>query len=126
MVELLYEHETIYGDEVDLLMEGKSAAEVTEYIKEKKERREREAKERSEELRRKENPLGDPKALIVAEPKPNDSPVIEVNEIIEEAPADAKDESADETASADKSEKPEADKADDKADEKADEKNEKK
>ena len=122
MVELLYEHETIYGDEVDLLMEGKSAAEVTEYIKEKKERREREAKERSEELRRKENPLGDPKALIVAEPKPNDSPVIEVNEIIEEAPADAKDESADETASADKSEKPEADKAD----EKADEKNEKK
>lgn len=118
MVELLYEHETIYGDEVDLLMEGKSAAEVTEYIKEKKERREREAKERSEELRRKENPLGDPKALIVAEPKPNDSPVIEVNEIIEEAPADAKDESADETASADKSEKPEADKADDKADEK--------
>ena len=126
MVELLYEHETIYGDEVDLLMEGKSAAEVTEYIKEKKERREREAKERSEELRRKENPLGDPKALIVAEPKPNDSPVIEVNEIIEEAPADAKDESADETASADKSEKSEADKADDKADEKADEKNEKK
>ena len=122
MVELLYEHETIYGDEVDLLMEGKSAAEVTEYIKEKKTRREREAKERSEELRRKENPLGDPKALIVAEPKPNDSPVIEVNEIIEEAPADAKDESADETASADKSEKPEADKAD----EKADEKNEKK
>ena len=122
MVELLYEHETIYGDEVDLLMEGKSAAEVTEYIKEKKERREREAKERSEELRRKENPLGDPKALIVAEPKPNDSPVIEVNEIIEEAPADASDESADETASADKSEKPEADKAD----EKADEKNEKK
>ena len=122
MVELLYEHETIYGDEVDLLMEGKSAAEVTEYIKEKKERREREAKERSEELRRKENPLGDPKALIVAEPKPNDFPVIEVNEIIEEAPADAKDESADETASADKSEKPEADKAD----EKADEKNEKK
>ena len=122
MVELLYEHETIYGDEVDLLMEGKSAAEVTEYIKEKKARREREAKERSEELRRKENPLGDPKALIVAEPKPNDSPVIEVNEIIEEAPADAKDESADETASPDKSEKPEADKAD----EKADEKNEKK
>ena len=122
MVELLYEHETIYGDEVDLLMEGKSAAEVTEYIKEKKARREREAKERSEELRRKENPLGDPKALIVAEPKPNDSPVIEVNEIIEEAPADAKDESADETASAYKSEKPEADKAD----EKADEKNEKK
>ena len=118
MVELLYEHETIYGDEVDLLMEGKSAAEVTEYIKEKKERREREAKERSEELRRKENPLGDPKALIVAEPKPNDSPVIEVNEIIEEAPADAKDESADETASAYKSEKPEADKADEKADEK--------
>lgn len=112
MVELLYEHETIYGDEVDLLMEGKSAAEVTEYIKEKKERREREAKERSEELRRKENPLGDPKALIVAEPKPNDSPVIEVNEIIEEAPADAKDESADdkrdgseETSSSDKSEK---------------------
>ena len=118
MVELLYEHETIYGDEVDLLMEGKSAAEVTEYIKEKKARREREAEERSEEIRRKENPLGDPKALIVAEPKPNDSPVIEVNEIIEEAPADAKDESADETASADKSEKPEADKADDKADEK--------
>ena len=134
MVELLYEHETIYGDEVDLLMEGKSAAEVTEYIKEKKERREREAKERSEELRRKENPLGDPKALIVAEPKPNDSPVIEVNEIIEEAPSteasdgngEDKRGGSEETSSPDKSEKPEADKADDKADEKADEKNEKK
>lgn len=32
MVKLLYERETIYGDEVDMLMEGKSVAEVNEYI----------------------------------------------------------------------------------------------
>ena len=108
MVELLYEHETIYGDEVDLLIEGKSAKEVSEYIEEKKARREAEAKARAEELKRREeeaararaealrrqnNPLGDPKALIVAEPKTEpktdkkpDGPVIEVREVIEEEP----------------------------------------
>ena len=95
MVELLYEHETIYGDEVDLLMEGKTAKEVTEYINEKKVRREREAKEKNDELRRKENPMGDPKALIVAEPKADGTPVIEVNEVIEEDSADDEPEAKD-------------------------------
>ena len=32
MVKLLYERETIYGDEVEMLMNGKSVAEVSEYI----------------------------------------------------------------------------------------------
>ncbi len=117
MVELLYEHETIYGDEVDLLIEGKSAKEVSEYIEEKKARREAEAKARAEELKRREeeaararaealrrqnNPLGDPKALIVAEPKTEpktdkkpDGPVIEVREVIEEEPKDAPSDGAD-------------------------------
>ncbi len=101
MVELLYEHETIYGDEVDLLMEGKTAKEVTEYINEKKVRREREAKEKNDELRRKENPMGDPKALIVAEPKADGTPVIEVNEVIEEDSADDEPEAKDGDKSAD-------------------------
>ena len=101
MVELLYEHETIYGDEVDLLMEGKTAKEVTEYINEKKVRREREAKEKNDELRRKENPMGDPKALIVAEPKADGTPVIEVNEVIEEDSADDESEAKDGDKSAD-------------------------
>ena len=101
MVELLYEHETIYGDEVDLLMEGKTAKEVTEYINEKKVRREREAKEKNDELRRKENPMGDPKALIAAEPKADGTPVIEVNEVIEEDSADDEPEAKDGDKSAD-------------------------
>ena len=106
MVELLYEHETIYGDEVDLLIEGKSAKEVTEYIEKKKEdrerearekaeeaaRREREARERAEALRKKANPLGDAKALIVPE-KTEDSadgaPVIEIREVIESSDENA-------------------------------------
>ncbi len=35
MVRLLIEQETIYAEEVDMLMEGKSVAEVTEFIEKK-------------------------------------------------------------------------------------------
>ncbi|MBO5776506.1 MAG: ATP-dependent zinc metalloprotease FtsH [Clostridia bacterium] len=63
MVALLYAHETIYGDEVDLIMEGKSVDEINAYIEDKKAKREKEAKEKAEALRKAEtpNPLGDPK-----------------------------------------------------------------
>ena len=82
MVALLFQHETIYGDEVDLIMEGKSAEEITEYILEKKAKREEEAKKKAEEARAKENPLGNPRDFIVSE-KPTitiSDPVIIVEE----------------------------------------------
>ena len=82
MVALLFQHETIYGDEVDLIMEGKSAEEITAYIEEKKAKREAEAKAKAEEARAKENPLGNPKDFIVTE-----TPTVVVSEpIIVEAP----------------------------------------
>ncbi len=84
MVDLLFRHETIYGDEVDLIMEGKSADEITAYIEEKKAKREAEAKAKAEEALRQAspNPLGNPKDFIVQE-----EPTITVTEtIVEEAP----------------------------------------
>ena len=84
MVALLFQHETIYGDEVDLIMEGKSAEEITAYIEEKKAKREAEAKAKAEEARAKENPLGNPKDFIVTE-----TPTVVVSEpIIIEAPTE--------------------------------------
>ncbi len=80
MVDLLFRHETIYGDEVDLIMEGKTADEITAYIDEKKAAREAEAKAKAEEAARRlnPNPLGNPSDFIVTE-----TPVITVNETIE-------------------------------------------
>lgn len=77
MVALLFQHETIYGDEVDLIMEGKTVEEITAYIENKKAKREAEAKAKAEEARAKENPLGNPKDFIV-----NEAPVITVSEPI--------------------------------------------
>lgn len=86
MVALLFQHETIYGDEVDLIMEGKSAEEITAYIEEKKAKREAEAKAKAEEARAKENPLGNPKDFIVTE-----TPTVVVSEpIIVEIPEEEK------------------------------------
>ena len=67
MVELLYEHETIYGDEVDMLIEGKTPEEVTEYINEKKAKLAAEAKAREEALRP-APVLGNSSEIIVKEP----------------------------------------------------------
>ena len=77
MVALLFQHETIYGDEVDLIMEGKTVEEITAYIEDKKAKREAEAKAKAEETRAKENPLCNPKDFIV-----NEAPVITVSEPI--------------------------------------------
>ena len=86
MVALLFQHETIYGDEVDLIMEGKSAEEITAYIEDKKAKREAEAKAKAEEARAKENPLGNPKDFIVTE-----TPTVVVSEpIIVETPEEEK------------------------------------
>ena len=86
MVALLFQHETIYGDEVDLIMEGKSAEEITAYIEDKKAKREAEAKAKAEEARAKENPLGNPKDFIVTE-----TPTVVVSEpIIVEIPEEEK------------------------------------
>jgi len=48
-VKLLYEHETIYGDELDLILQGKSVQEVTQYINDKKKEQERIAEEKRKE-----------------------------------------------------------------------------
>ena len=86
MVALLFQHETIYGDEVDLIMEGKSAEEITAYIEDKKAKREAEAKAKAEEARAKENPLGNPKDFIVTK-----TPTVVVSEpIIVEIPEEEK------------------------------------
>lgn len=77
MVALLFQHETIYGDEVDLIMEGKSAEEITAYIEDKKAKREAEAKAKAEEAKRTQNPLGNPKDFIVSE-----EPTITISEPI--------------------------------------------
>ncbi len=68
MVELLYDNETIYGDEVDLILEGKTTAEINEYIADKKAERDRMAKEKEAASNRYDgNPLGNPNSLIVPE-----------------------------------------------------------
>ncbi|MGN1042753.1 MAG: ATP-dependent zinc metalloprotease FtsH [Christensenellales bacterium] len=48
MVKLLFDRETIYGDEVDMLMEGKSLEEINAYIDEKLAKREEESKKKEE------------------------------------------------------------------------------
>ncbi|NLZ65837.1 MAG: ATP-dependent zinc metalloprotease FtsH [Clostridiales bacterium] len=58
MVDLLFKHETIYGDEVDMLIAGKTVEEVSEKITQKQEERDKEAerikKEAEEEAKKKE------------------------------------------------------------------------
>jgi len=44
MVKLLFDRETIYGDEVDMLMDGKSLEEINAYIEEKNAKREQESR----------------------------------------------------------------------------------
>ena len=86
MVALLYTHETIYGDEVDLIMEGKSVDEINAYIDEKKAKREKEAKEKAEAIRKAQNPspLGDPKDFIVSEEPQITITVVDDNELKKE------------------------------------------
>ena len=86
MVALLYTHETIYGDEVDLVMEGKSVDEINAYIDEKKAKREKEAKEKAEAIRKAQNPspLGDPKDFIVSEEPQITITVVDDNELKKE------------------------------------------
>ncbi len=67
MIKLLYEHETIYGDEIDMLLSGKSVTEVSEYIKEKKDNNKEVAKKVANGDNIKTNPLGNPKDMIVPE-----------------------------------------------------------
>ena len=68
MVRLLFVHETIYGDEIDLLMEGKSVDDVNEYIRNKKEEQLRLTREK-EEAARPQPVLGNASSIIVPEPK---------------------------------------------------------
>ena len=86
MVKLLFEHETIYGDEIDLLIEGKSVEEVNEYIAKKRAEQARIAKEKEDAVRAKTNPLGNPKDFIVKEEKPQTPAVIVLPEKLEEKP----------------------------------------
>lgn len=74
MVALLYDNETIYGDEVDLILEGKTVEEINEYIAKKKAEHERMNREKEEASRYANNPLGNPNELIVSEPVIIDAP----------------------------------------------------
>lgn len=69
IVRLLFERETIYGDELDMILEGKSFEEVNAYIDEKQRKLEELAKERArqQEEAAHPNPLGNPKDFIVPE-----------------------------------------------------------
>jgi len=71
IVKLLFERETIYGDELDMILEGKSAEEVNAYIEEKQKKIDDYAKERArqqeEAEKRANNPLGNPSDFIVPE-----------------------------------------------------------
>ena len=128
MVELLYEHETIYGDEVDMLIEGKTPAEVTEYINEKKAKLAAEAKAREEALRP-APVLGNSSDIIVKEPTTAKKEETEKADGAEAPamPAEAKEEAAEtpaESDTANESDKPASDERDGEADDKEDKKDE--
>ena len=128
MVELLYEHETIYGDEVDMLIEGKTPAEVTEYINEKKAKLAAEAKAREEALRP-APVLGNSSDIIVKEPATAKKEETEKADGAEApaTPAEAKEEAAEtpaESDTANESDKPASDERDGEADDKEDKKDE--
>lgn len=63
VVRLLFEYETIYGDELDMVMQNKSFEDVDKYISDKKKEQEKIAQERKREA----SPLGNPKDFIVAQ-----------------------------------------------------------
>ncbi len=90
MVRLLYEHETIYTDEVDMLLEGKSFEEINEFIRNKEERRKEENRRAEPETPPIIPPVFDPAStIIVTEPK--EEPTEEIKDVPEN-PDDKKDE----------------------------------
>jgi hypothetical protein len=68
MVKLLFIHETIYGDEVDMLIEGKSVEEVSALIQAKKDEKDKIAAEHEKMAKEAATkPLGNPSDVIVPE-----------------------------------------------------------
>lgn len=78
MVKLLFERETIYGDEVDMLMEGKSLEEINAYIDEKLAKREEESRAVVEPIT---PPVFEKASTIIVEEEPqiNEEPTDETN-----------------------------------------------
>ena len=81
MVRLLYEHETIYMDEVDMLVQGKSIDEINREIEKKQQKR----KEEDEKMKPKSAPVIKPvfdpaESIIVGEEKKEDEKKTEQNE----------------------------------------------
>ncbi len=75
MVRLLYEHETIYAEEVDMLMNGKTIEEINENIAKKAKRRADENKKMSTKPEPIIKPVFEPaETIIVPENKEKDSP----------------------------------------------------
>lgn len=70
MVKLLYDRETIYGDEVDMLMAGKSVEEINAYIDEKKEKE----KEYNASQSSSKSVFEKPSSIIVKESKNDETP----------------------------------------------------
>lgn len=78
MVKLLFERDTIYGDEVDLIMQGKSVEEVSDYINKKQAEQERIAKVAAEKAKADELAKAALKAasLIVPEKPTSTDPTV--------------------------------------------------
>ena len=68
MVKLLFDRETIYSDEVDMLMEGKSVEEINAYIDEKQSKLEEEAKKFTPPV---VTPVFAPASTIIVPNQPN-------------------------------------------------------
>jgi len=102
MVRLLFERETIYSDEVHMLLEGKSLEEINEYIDNKK----KEEKDNS-----KEAPLfGSTDSIIVKEKSDLDAQNQLIADLIKKASKDSKEASVEEQAEQDQEpDKPEQD-----------------
>ncbi len=102
MVRLLFERETIYSDEVHMLLEGKSLEEINEYIDNKK----KEEKDNS-----KEAPLfGSTDSIIVKEKSDLDAQNQLIADLIEKASKDSKEADIEEQAEQDQEpDKPEQD-----------------
>ncbi|MGI6213990.1 MAG: ATP-dependent zinc metalloprotease FtsH [Christensenellales bacterium] len=94
MVRLLFERETIYTDEVHMLLEGKSLAEINDYI-------DRKRKEEKEEARQASSPFGSAEGIIL---KGKEQPDVQ-NQLLAENEKDLRKEEREESQEEEKQEK---------------------
>jgi len=88
IVKLLFDKDTIYGDELDMVLEGKSFDEVVAYIDEKQRKQDEIAREKARQAAA--NPLGNPKDYIVPEAREPEAIILPppIDDAAENKPAD--------------------------------------